>query len=280
MILVVGEYRMTCLPKSGGCERLYTDAFVAHLNRTEGTRYRHRACLDVYERTTAQPEALYVDEERGVSLVIERKSIAWPIDYAYRHSNDHLISEVVLHDLQGLPLDTLYELRLPILIEGKSKEVTEFAKDAAREIRASWKSIEGGTRIRKGNGDLWWQFGKVPEWDFDEGAPTRGLKVTWVGQSLVASDFIDPSNPPEQLLAALQRVYASCTNKFDSYTDARRVLVLDPFGNLCTEDLTFWQRLWAKCPPSEPIGEIWSGMFDWVTDEEEGWIFERLYDRT
>lgn len=36
---------MTCLPKSGGCERPFTDAFVAHLNSLEGTRYSHRSTL-------------------------------------------------------------------------------------------------------------------------------------------------------------------------------------------------------------------------------------------
>ena len=82
---------MPCLPESGGCEKPFTDVLVAHLNRTEGKRYMHRACLDMEDKTAPQPEALYVDAESGQHLVIERKSVSWPVDYPYRHNNDHVI---------------------------------------------------------------------------------------------------------------------------------------------------------------------------------------------
>lgn len=55
---------MSCMATSGGCERHRTDPFVNHLNGTEGSRYRHEACLDRLHWDSPQPEALYVDPGR------------------------------------------------------------------------------------------------------------------------------------------------------------------------------------------------------------------------
>src|SRR5262252_6392410 len=106
---------MVCLPESGGCERPFTDAFVQHLNENEGSYYAHQACLDVMDSSSAQPEALYLDLVTNIRLVVERKSIAWPTDYAYRHSNDHFVFDVFSRALKGVGFEDLYEIRLPLL---------------------------------------------------------------------------------------------------------------------------------------------------------------------
>ena len=103
---------MPCLPGSGGCEKPFTDVLVAHLNRIEGAHYVHEACLDVADKTVPQPEALYLDSESGSQLVIERKSISWPVDYTYRHKNDHAVGELFAQGLRDLTVDDLYEIRL------------------------------------------------------------------------------------------------------------------------------------------------------------------------
>lgn len=114
---------MSCLPESGGCERPFTDAFVEHLNQTGDSRYVHRACLDRIDSKNPQPEALYVDSEQNLQLVIERKSISWPIDFPYRHKKSHFAADRFFEELKGLPPDDLYELRLPMLIKGKKPEL-------------------------------------------------------------------------------------------------------------------------------------------------------------
>ena len=93
---------MGCLPESGGCERQRTDPFVDHLNWLEGTNYVHKACLDVIDRNNPQPEALYVDEDSGASLVIERKNLVWPPEYAVGHKNDHFLVDMVTEGLRDL----------------------------------------------------------------------------------------------------------------------------------------------------------------------------------
>jgi hypothetical protein len=74
-------------------------------------------------RETPQPEAFFLDAERCLSLVIERKSLHWPSDYPHRHKNDHLIAKIFSERLRDLCADALYELRLPMLIPGKEKEL-------------------------------------------------------------------------------------------------------------------------------------------------------------
>lgn len=103
---------MGCLPESGACERQRTDPFVHHLNWLEGANYVHNVCLDVLHRNSPQPEALYIDEGSDRRLVIERKNLVWPPEYALGHKNDHFVVDLVSDGLKGLIRDDAYELQL------------------------------------------------------------------------------------------------------------------------------------------------------------------------
>src|SRR5258705_10868388 len=103
---------MGCLPESGGCERSQTDPFVGYLNEIEKTNYRHVACLDVLDRNSAQPETLYVDIETSKRMVIERKYIVWPVDYARRHKQDNELADRLIEGLNDLTADRPYSIEL------------------------------------------------------------------------------------------------------------------------------------------------------------------------
>lgn len=269
---------MPCLPESGGCERPFTDVLVAHLNRIEGTHFVHRACLDVAERKVPQPEALYVDVENGCQLVIERKSISWPVDYPYRHNNDHAVSELFAHELCDLTGDDLYEIRLPMLMQGKRAELLRYALQDARQIRSNWSTIASGSELKGRDGEsCWWVFRKLPEWEREDKAPSRGLQISLAGPGLAFEDFLDPAYLPAELEAAITKIYAKCTSKFISYPEARRILLLDPNGDLRTESAEWWQKVWKSVAPPSSVQEIWSGILDWVNDDTQDWIFEQLY---
>lgn len=185
---------MSCLPESGKCERPFTDAFVEYLNSTESRQYIHRACLDVLNRSSAQPEALYGDAERHLELVIERKSISWPVDYPYRHQNDHMVGDTFSQALGNLLSDDLYELRLPPLIAGKRSDLRSFALAAAATVRDRWPLPPEKAFKQRVNKGLWWYFRRVPMDEREEGEPSYGLKVVWESPGIFSREYLDPAN--------------------------------------------------------------------------------------
>jgi hypothetical protein len=246
---------MSCLPQSSGCERPFTDIFVGHLNRVDGTQYMHRACLDVIERTVPQPEALYMDNQNGRKLVVERKTISWPSEYAHRHSNDHAVAEIFSSELNDLAVDDLYEVRLPLLIEGKRAELVALAREATKQICANWSVISSGRGLKGRSGDnWWWHIQTVPKWDRDEDAASEsGLRIFWEGPGLSLDDYLDASVLPEKLSADIQKIYSACTAKFAFYSDSRRILLLHPYGDSELKDADWWKEVWAGLPPAPEI---------------------------
>jgi hypothetical protein len=267
---------MSCRPQSGGCEKRFTDPLVAHLNELRGTKYTFLDCLDVNDNTKPQPETLYVDPTRGHELVIERKSISWPIDYPHRHGNDHFVAELFSAELADLPWDNaLYEIGLPMLIKGTQPELQSFVAAAAAKIRRGWRLAAAGEVLRdRLNEKWWWAFRRVPDWDRDDDAPRVGLKFSWTGRMFPFENYVDSCNLPESLAGCLSKIFASCVKKFRAYSHAERILLIDPHGDLQHNDAKWWHDVFAShCPPKE-IGEIWSGTFD---EEWQGWSFERLH---
>jgi hypothetical protein len=273
-------FNMSCLPKSGGCEKEYTDPFIAHLNEVMGTAYIYRDCLDITDSASPQPETLYEDLARRHQLVIERKSISWPSDYPHRHSNDHFVANLFSHELQMPQLnDDLYEVGLPLLIHGTEKELRPFVMAAAETIRSEWPKVEAGLALRVRVSDRWWWgFRRVPGWDKKDGEPKKGLKFSWSGRPItqLSGDFVDPHSLPEALVTSLNKIFLSCVKKFRNYSHAERVLILDPHGDLRYLGVDWWRDVFSHYAPPAEIGEIWSGVFDWVDDYSQGWMFERL----
>jgi hypothetical protein len=271
---------MSCLPKSGGCEKAYIDPFVAYLNEFMGTKYLFRNCLDANDSSTPQPETLYEDCTRGRQLVIERKSISWPSDYPYRHSNDHFVADLFSKELSDISFaDSLYEISLPLLINGTEKELQPFVLAATATIRRMWPEVVKGKMLRRVVNDRWWWgFRQVPNWDREDDEPKKGLRFSWVGKSITQlGDFVDPNNLPEQLVCALNKIFSSCMRKFRPYSHAVKILVLDPHGDLRHKDVDWWQQVFTNQLPPVEIGEIWSGTFDWIDNYSRGWMFERLH---
>jgi hypothetical protein len=249
---------------------------VNHLNDAEGSHFVHRACLDIADRQNPQPEALYVDSEHSIQLVIERKSISSPADFAHRHSNDHFVSDLFEEGLKGLPFDGLYEVSLPMLISGTQTQLRAFVQAAIQSIRTHWPIAEGMV-LSSRPGRRWWSYRRIPEWNKLDEAPSKGLQFTWSEPPTSQPDYIDAANLPQHVTSALEIIYSSCVTKFATYSDARRILVLDPHGNLRHQGMEWWRDALSFLPPPPEIDEIWLGMFDWVAENSEGWIFERLH---
>ena len=165
-----------------------------------------------------------------------------------------------------------------MLMEGKRSQLIGYPSEAVKEIRANWSLVASGKVLNGRAGTTWrWAFGKVPSWDREDNTPSRGIKITLVGPGLSFDDYLDPEALPETLASSIDKICAACSAKFASYGETRRILLLDPHGDLQTETVDWWKKVWAHKPPPPAIGEIWSGVLDWVTDETQDWVFEQLY---
>jgi len=268
---------LTCIPQSGGCEREATDALIRALNALESSAFRHVRCLDVWDRSRPQPEALYEEAETGRRVVIERKAISWPGDYARLHSNDHLVQESIETALEGLEFGALFGLQLPHLIEGHRKDLQEFAGDVADRIRA-WLSLAPslGTSIGSQDPGREWVFRIRPEWEREEDEPETGLVTTWDTTELHTAYQLQPSSLPDQLREALQKLFLSCTRKFAGYSNARTILALDPHGSLRYHGTNWWAEVLRNHRPPCEVGETWLLIEDWLDDWHFGWIAEKI----
>jgi hypothetical protein len=267
---------MSCLPQAGGgCEKPFTDAFAAYLNYAEGTRYIHESCLDIRDgrdpQPDSQPEALYLDLERNVQLVIERKSICWPTDHFHRHSNDHFVSALFGQGLKSLAIEGAYEIGLPMLMKGTQRDLRLFVDAAVQSIQADWPRVVTGATVRgERNGEHWWSCRKVRT------KQPWGWQFNFTGQASSVLDCVDASDLPEGIALDLKKLYLSCQRKFALYPTARRVLVLEPYEDLRYRGADWWNEVFSSFPPPNEIGEVWSGIFDYVTDELKDWVFEKL----
>jgi hypothetical protein len=228
---------MGCLPNSGGCERQRTDPFVDYLNWLEGTNYHHDVCLDVIYRNSPQPEALYTDTASGDRLVIERKSLVWPPEYTVGHKNDHFVRELVIDGLTELTNDDAYELNLEPAVSGTKEELEEFARLIIQTVRTRFLEIRSGMEVGSSQVGRRWAFWRGDRSDRRfQNAPEVGLGIHWeIPQSKDLG-----RKPPEGFLKEASRLFGACVAKFEPYMDARRILVIEQFGDIRYMGAWWW----------------------------------------
>jgi hypothetical protein len=230
--------------------------------------------LDAIDRNTPRPEALYVDEESGASLVIERKNLVWPPEYAVGHKNDHFLVDLVTEGLRDLISDDPYELQLELAISGSRTELQEYASFIAETVRARFPEIRGGMRVGSTQAGRRWAFwrGDKQERMF-EGAPEAGLGFHWD----VRTSGDSSGKPPGGFLKEVSRLFDACVSKFGPYMDARRILVIEQHGDMRYMGACWWKHVLDQVVLPTEIQELWDGMFDWLDDDQQGWTFEKLY---
>jgi len=265
---------MGCLPDSGGCERQRTDPFVSYLNELEGKHFYHEKCLDRVYRNSPQPEALYIDTDTTEQLVIERKTLVWPRDYPSRHKNDHFVADLLIEGLKDLTNNAPYTIELEAGLWGRRDDLSAFGKYITTVIRERFPEIERGQIIGGAQSGRRWRFFRVdPAWRREDGEPEKGVVVRW--QLKETLDIV--SAPPSELLTEVSRILESCVQKFQAYLHARRILLIDQYGDLRYLGDFWWKRVFEVLPVPSEIPEFWMATYDWVTDWDEDWIFEKLY---
>lgn len=266
---------MGCMPESGGCERHRTEPFVNYFNQAFNWNFIHRACLDRLYRDSKQPEALYSDARHGVDLVIERKSIVWPRDYAARHSNDHLIADTLLQELSEIAAGQPLSILLSSAPRVPPNESRRLAREIANAIRTERAAVVAGHTIGSSVAGMPWRcfLDRDDRQAADE--PETGLIVRWRQSEAPVS----PNDLPQALAHDIRKFLESAAEKFRNYPDAHTILLLDPYGAIRYSGEWWWARVFEAVPVPLEVAEVWLATHDWITDVEQGWIFERLHLR-
>lgn len=264
---------MTCMPESGGCERQRTEPFVDYINEAEGSKFEHQACLDRLHRDSPQPEALYADATSGAELVIERKSVMWPLDYAARHRNDHHLAELLFDRLGEVAADRPISIDLEPASRMTRLELRAFADEIADAIDSVMNEILDGRTIGSLEPGRSWRCSLDPEERAFSDAPPRGLILRWSQPN----DAISPDSLPTELACHIRGLFSATVEKFRGYPLARGILLLDPYGSLRHAGDWWWRRAFETVSVPNEIAQVWLATYDWLTETEQGWIFDRLH---
>lgn len=267
---------MSCLPHSGGCERQRVEPFVQHINAVEGYNFIHIACLDRIYLNSPQPEALYKDDKAAETMVIERKAIVWPPDYAKLHASDHRLASLISERLRPMLDPVPYLLNLETAVRGSEAEIVEFAERIAQTIIGNLSIIRAGETIGSQRVGRRWSFRIQKPGERDDDDPETGIMFFWnVEESHIP--YSHSNDLPDGLRQSVQQIFLACKRKFTDYAGARKILLLNPHGDVKHVDPFWWNELLVFLGVPNEIDEIWLSSYDWISFNEQGWTFECVY---
>jgi hypothetical protein len=247
--------------------------FVSHYNRECDTNYVHTSCLDIVRisgTTLKQPEVLVTDGANNTRMVIERKSVVWPPDYILKHNNEHSFAETVWKATSGWYNDACYEL---IVFAEQMEELDSKTVNAiANEISSRLAHLDSSGIPTRGNSPVDWVFCRA---DTQEHGDRRGIVVSYQRRATF-KDFLE-DNAREGTASAIEKELSAAALKFVSYSDARRVVLLDFYGTKLWEQDIPPLMLTLTVPSN--IDEVWMSKRDWVSEEEFEIGYERLFSR-
>lgn len=263
---------MPCLPSKCRHEERLLAPFVAHYNRHSGSLYEFRQRLDLGSHSP-QPEALYIDAVSEQRLVIERKNLIWPPDYAQMHDSVHMVERIVGAKITPhLILGQAYEFAMPDRISGAIPKIRLHAERVGEMIVSNLAAVHEGKTVRSRTVGREWSFRMEDcherEWD----EPPDGIR--WIFNGRMSP--LDWGEIPRGLADELIRMLDSASRKFASHSSAKRLLVIDFHGDLRHPSMFIEQLLAAVTIPSN-VDEIWSSMDALVTELHYGWIHQELW---
>lgn len=247
--------------------------FVSHYNRQRGTSYVLSECLDVKRNggnTPKEPEVLVSDTGTGRKMVIERKSVVWPPAHVQQHKHEHEFAEIIWAHTKGWFEDGCYELTVSATdlenLDGQT--VSRFAaligSDLARmDLRTL--PVQESTPVH-------WEFRRV---DGNEYGDKKGVVV--VHQRTMAMSGFSPEVAIAGIATEISKQLGEAALKFPAYTHARRLVLLDFFGNAGGEDEM--SRLLCKAVVPACIDEIWITKPDWTSEEDYEIGFQQVFVR-
>ncbi len=260
---------MSCLPSGSKCEWNELKYFAEELNSREGSDYSRTSCLDLCS-SSKQPEVLCTSSV-GKQLVIERKAVIWPTEYAERHRAEHRFFDLICQRLKPvLDATSAYELQIspPDLISDRS--LSEHAEKVYAAIFPRLGEVERGIVISE-LPPLTFRFRKqhFSERSFDESS--TGLAIVTTEKEVTLVD--NKGSMEESFCQHLQELINSASKKFVDYHSIRRILVIQPFSSsLYIAMLDVGTDILDSLSIPPMIEEIW--MIFHI--ENNAWTFTRL----
>lgn len=263
---------MTCLPSASKCEWADLQYFVKHYNEQYSTCFDLSDCLDL-QHESAQPEVMCKDANSNQIMVIERKSIIWPLDYVERHKAEHIFWKSILANLKQDTRDAPYLLHIdetPPTVN--HRELKKIAGDLAQRIKLSIHSLDAGSGIQF-TGIVNGLFSKEHPDSRDWDEPETGLKIE--SDEPVVEGLKNPTCTPNEFSDTIAKHFKSCVKKFSTYTSAKRILLFDCVSNQIYSDCdqSWWREFLDIHPAPDAIDEIWSSHNYY----ENNWAFEKLH---
>ena len=245
------------------------DEFVSHYNRENGTSYIHTKCLDIMptgEQPKPKPEVLVTDAS-GRRMVIERKSVVWPAFFLQRHQNEHDFANIIFEQTRDWFQDGCYTLTV------LTKELENLDNRAVKKVASEIGSVLiGSNPPLVSSTPIHWSFREA---DIHEYANRKGIVVIWQ-KSMTFEDF-NSNDAIVGTAAAMEKEIAKAAAKFTEYEDARKVVLLDFYGDqLSEEDIP---PLLDRSAVQQIIDEIWMTKRDWVSEDDFEIGFERVFVR-
>ena len=266
---------MGCLPQSGKCERQRTDPFVNHVNDVEGSQYVHELCLDQHIRHKPQPEVLYTDHRTNAVMTIERKNFSWPLDYAKQHNFEHMAIDQIRAVLGAVCDDAPFELTFTTRPNLGIARLARFTTKLGNQIIRNIDRLYPGQEIEIEDDDGRWRFRLQKDEERDYWEPASGLIVRLPTHR--TNDLDNPKEIPQPLLDQIARTFTACVAKFAEYPQARNILLIECFGELLLCGEWWWKFALRKVAPPQEIDEIWKAYYGDLTEEVEGWWFEKIH---
>jgi hypothetical protein len=260
------------LPDQRGHEVCVLTSFVAYYNALSGTAFALERILDD-AGSSAQPEALYVDARTCEKLVIEHKTFVWPPEHFKLHCSGHEVAALIKQTIQALlSPDKPYVLELRDDMRGSRTELRAFGENVGAIIRAGIDAVHGGEMLSGRAPNRRWVFRVEEAFEREYYQPSTGLVVSFEG----AWSTLPTPDMTAQLSGAFNVMLARVAPKFEGHADARRLLVLDPHGDVRFTPDEEWAKLLSMADVPANVQEIWLSFHDFITDTLCGWTHQRI----
>jgi hypothetical protein len=203
-------------------------------------------------------------------MVIERKSVVWPPDYILKHNNEHNFADTIWTETAGRFNDACYELR----VSGRQIEAIDarHIKGFAKQIGSCIAGLKSSQLPFRGSHPIGWIFFRANEHEYEG---RKGIVVV-ESDEMRLDDFLD-EDAKDGTASVMQKELDAASLKFDGYSNATCVVLLDFFGTELTEDDI--PPLMASISVPVKVDEVWMSKRDWKSEDAYDIGYERLFCR-